>query len=119
MGEKKVVEVLIAGEKYRLGGYESTEYMHRIAAYINSKYDEIEAQNLHINSDMKDVLIKFNIADDYFKAKSELEQLKKDCEDTDKLLFNLKHELANVKDKLDKETERNRELNDKLNRFRR
>ncbi len=119
MKDKNIVEVIIAGEKYRLSGYESTEYIHRVAAYINSKYDEIEAMKLHLNSEKKSVLVDLTITDELFKANEELDQLKREREDTDKKLFNLKSELASTKDKLDQEVERNRQINDQLNRFRR
>lgn len=119
MKEKNIVDVIIAGERYRLCGYETTEYIHRVAAYVNSKFDEIEAMKLHLNSEKKNVLINLTITDELFKANEELDQLKQEREETDKKLFNLKHELATIKDALDKETEKNRSLNEQLNRFRR
>ena len=42
---------------------------------------------------MKSTLIQLNIADDYFKAKSQVEKLERDIELKDKEIYDLKHDL--------------------------
>ena len=42
---------------------------------------------------MKNTLIELNIADDYFKAKAQVEKLERDIENKDKELYDLKHDL--------------------------
>ena len=42
---------------------------------------------------MKNTLIQLNIADDYFKAKAQVEKLERDIENKDKELYDLKHDL--------------------------
>ena len=79
MSIKNDVEVIINGKVYRLSGYESEEYLQKIASYINNKineFDEME-QFRQIPADMKATLIELNIADDYFKAKEQAEVLEK------------------------------------------
>ena len=42
---------------------------------------------------MKSTLIQLNIADDYFKAKAQVEKLERDIELKDKEIYDLKHDL--------------------------
>ena len=42
---------------------------------------------------MKSTLIQLNIADDYFTAKAQVEQLERDIELKDKEIYDLKHDL--------------------------
>ena len=37
MAMKNAVEVVIGGKVYKISGYESSEYLHQIAVYINDK----------------------------------------------------------------------------------
>lgn len=41
MAAKKDIQVLIGGKIYTLSGYESEEYLQKIALYINNKMEEI------------------------------------------------------------------------------
>jgi hypothetical protein len=41
MGDKIKTIVRIAGQEYRLTGYESEEYMHRVAIHVDRKMTEI------------------------------------------------------------------------------
>ena len=95
MSAKTNAEVVIDGKVYTLCGYEEPEYLQKVAAYINSKISEIDtlegAKNLPAN--MKGVMIQLNIADDYFKAKSQVEKLERDMELKDRELYDLKHDL--------------------------
>lgn len=95
MSQKTSAEVLIGGRVYTLGGYESEEYLQRVAAYINSKLTEFEEMESfrRLPADMKSTLIELNIADDYFKAKAQVEKLEQNIELKDKELYGLKHNL--------------------------
>ena len=46
-----------------------------------------------IPSDMRSTLLALNIADDYFKAKNQVEKLEQDLEVKDREIYDLKHEL--------------------------
>ena len=41
MADKKDAQVVIGGRTYTLSGYESEEYLLRIADYLNGKIDEL------------------------------------------------------------------------------
>jgi cell division protein ZapA len=66
---------------------------------------------------MKETLIQLNLADDYFKAKSQVEKLEKEIESKDKEIYDLKHDLISnqvktesAEEALKKVREENREL---------
>lgn len=95
MSEKTNAEVIIGGKVYTLSGYEGEEYLQKVAAYINNKineFDSIEGYR-RFPSDMKATLMQLNIADDYFKAKNQVEKLEHEIELKDKEIYNLKHDL--------------------------
>ncbi len=98
MPEKTSTEVIIGGKVYRLSGYEGEEYLQRVAAYINHKRDE----SYHTEScrrlqpDMRAVLLELNIADDYFKAKAQVEKLERELEKKEKEIYELKHQMISV-----------------------
>lgn len=95
MSAKTSAEVVIDGKVYTLSGYEGEEYLQKVAAYINGKiteYDTLEDYR-HLPLNMKSTLIQLNIADDYFKAKAQVEKLERDIELKDKEIYALKHDL--------------------------
>ena len=74
MSTKTDTEVIIGGKVFTLSGYESEEYLQKVASYINNKMaeygrvDSFRRQPL----DTQSVLLQLNIADDYFKAKKQI-----------------------------------------------
>ena len=103
MKTKNEVEVLIGGEKYTICGYESDDYLQKIATYINRKRDEINkgAASTLISNDTRVVLTENNIADDYFNAENRLSEVKEELEEANSLNFKLKHDLAVTTEELD------------------
>ena len=112
MSAKTSAEVVIDGKVYTLSGYEGEEYLQKVAAYINSKINEFEAMDSmkHLPANMKSTLIQLNIADDYFKAKAQVEKLERDMELKDRELYDLKHDLISNQIKTEGADERIREL---------
>ena len=95
MSAKTSAEVVIDGKVYTLSGYEGEDYLQKVAAYINNKIIEFEAMEdyRHCPLNVKSTLIQLNIADDYFKAKAQVEKLERDVELKDKEIYDLKHDL--------------------------
>ncbi|MGN0341991.1 MAG: cell division protein ZapA [Roseburia sp.] len=95
MAGKTNTEVIIDGKVYTLSGYESQEYLQRVASYINDKVVEFKQLDEYkrIPSDMRATLLALNLADDYFKAKAQAEKLETELEQKEKELYDLKHEL--------------------------
>ncbi|MCR4842811.1 MAG: cell division protein ZapA [Eubacterium sp.] len=98
MSNKTSVEVLIGGKIYELAGFESEEYLQRVASFINSKIselDEVEA-NRRMPADMKAVLIELNLADSYFKTKKTADNLDVDLQEKEKELYDLRHDMVTI-----------------------
>jgi cell division protein ZapA len=95
MSGKTSAEVIIGGKVYTLSGYEGEEYLQRVATYINNKINEFDSLEAfrRFPGDMKATLIQLNIADDYFKAKAQVEKLEREIEQKDKEIYDLKHDL--------------------------
>ena len=112
MSAKTSAEVVIDGKVYTLSGYEGEEYLQKVAAYINGKINEFDAldNTKHLPANMKSTLIQLNIADDYFKAKAQVEKLERDMEMKDRELYDLKHDLISNQLKTDSADERIKEL---------
>lgn len=108
MASKTDTEVIIGGKVFTLCGYESEEYLQKIASYINGKMNEYSKLDGYRRQsmDMQNVLMQINIADDYFKAKKQLASMEEDMAAKDKELYDIKHELIAAQIKLEN-TEKN------------
>lgn len=95
MSAKTDTEVIIGGKVFTLSGYESEEYLQKVASYINNKMAEYGKTDRfrRLPLDTQSVLIHLNIADDYFKAKKQISMLEEEVEEKEKELYDLKHEL--------------------------
>ena len=112
MSSKNKTEVLIAGKIFTLSGYESEEYLQKVATYINN----LDGYN-HQTKENKSILLELNIADDYFKAKKQVEMVEEELSEKDKELYDLKHELINAQIQLEnqeKDLEASRKENTEL-----
>lgn len=111
MSAKTSAEVVINGKVYTLSGYEEQEYFQKVASYINEKTNELESleNTRHLPRDMKSTLVQVNIADDYFKAKTQVEKLEHSISMKDKELYDRKHDLITNQIKAE---ERIKELED-------
>ena len=103
MSSKNRAEVLIDGKIYTMSGYESEEYLQRVAAYLNNKISEIKnLEGYHrLSSDLQSILLNLNTADDYFKAKKQADNLENELSQKDKELYEIKHELISEQIKLE------------------
>ena len=103
MSSKNKTEVLIDGKIYTLSGYESEEYLQRVATYINNKLAELKKLDgyARLSQDLKSILLELNVADDYFKAKNQVEMVEEELAQKDQELYDLKHELISTQIKLE------------------
>lgn len=111
MPTKNTTQVLIGGKIIKLSGYESEEYLQKVAAYLNNKIAglcELPGYNRQ-PMETRHTLLSLNIADDYFKAKKQAEVFEEDSQLKDKEMYDLKHDLIAIQIQLDqtkKELER-------------
>lgn len=103
MSGKTDTEVVIGGKVYKLSGYESREYIQKVASYLNSKISELEQMEGYsrMTLDNKALLLELNIADDYFKTKEAADKTDRDIDHRDKEIYDLKHELITLHRKTD------------------
>ncbi len=117
MSVKTDTEVIIGGKVFTLSGYESEEYLQKVASYINNKmteYGKVESFRRQ-TLDTQSVLLQLNIADDYFKAKKQLVMLEEEIQTKEKELYNLKHELIASQIKLENSEKNIKSLQHELN----
>jgi cell division protein ZapA len=117
MSTKTDTEVFIGGKVFTLSGYESEEYLQKVASYINNKmseYSKLESYTRQ-TSDVRNILLLLNIADDYFKAKEKISSLEEDLHTKEKELYDLKHELISAQMKLEFSDKQLKEVDVKSN----
>ncbi|MCI9325586.1 cell division protein ZapA [bacterium 1xD8-48] len=117
MSTKTDTEVIIGGKVFTLSGYESEEYLQKVASYINNKMSEYAKVESYKRQplDMQNVLLQLNIADDYFKAKRQISLLEEEIQGKEKELYNLKHELIATQIKLENTEKNVKSLQGELN----
>ena len=117
MSAKTDTEFIIGGKVLTVSGNESAEYLQKVAAYINSKVNEYAKMDSFKRQSVEkqNMLIQLNIADDYFKAKKQIELLEQDLKAKDNELYDLKHELIATQIKLDNTAKSLKEANETLN----
>lgn len=119
MSSKNNTEVILDGKVFTLSGYESEEYLQKVATYINSKLAEFKGsdsyrrQSVEVRSNM----MYLNIADDYFKAKKLGDELQADSDNKDKQIYDLKHELISAQIKLDSAQKEIKELKNDISTY--
>ena len=86
--EKTRTTVKIAGREYALSSFDSKEYMHRVAIYVDRKLQELSVATRLPGGELA-VLTAVNIADDMLKAQDENNRLRKE-------LMELRQELLAV-----------------------
>lgn len=117
MSAKTDTEVIIGGKVFTLSGYESEEYLQKVASYINNKMAEYNKVDSFRRQplDTQNVLLQLNVADDYFKAKKQIDLLEEEIEGKEKELYNLKHELIAAQIKLENTEKTVKKLQGELN----
>lgn len=103
MNKRTDIEVIINNKRYTLRGYESEEYLQKVATYINNKYAEFKKQDFYrsLDTEMRNVLMNINIADDFFKLKKQQEQIEAESDKKSEEIFDLKHEIILLQTKLE------------------
>ena len=104
MAEKNSAKVMIDGKVITLSGYESEEYLQRVANYINHKIEEIEQVTKYrrMSPEMRNTMLAINIADDYFKAKVQADSSEQELENKDKEAYTVKQDLISAQMEIEK-----------------
>jgi len=100
MSSKTDTEVIIGGKIFTLSGYESEEYLQRVASYINNKLEEYS---------------KIESFKRQLKSKKQISLLEEELQAKEKELYDLKHELIASQIKLENTEKRAKELQIEIN----
>ncbi|MBP3326403.1 MAG: cell division protein ZapA [Coprococcus sp.] len=121
MAQKNDIPVVINNKVYTLSGFESEEYLQNVATYINSKIAECQSSEAYrrFNAEYQSVLLALNIADDYFKAKLQVNQMLTEDDDKDKQIYDLRHEVIEVQIKYESAQKMIEEYKDKISELQR
>ena len=114
MKKRNDVKVVIGGKQYNMGGYESEEYLQSIASYINAKTDELKQQGgfPKLDSDIVNILLQINIADDYFKVKKNQDDIERELTEKQKENVDLKRDIIGLQAKLETYEQESRAMKD-------
>ena len=95
MSVKTDTEVIIGGKVFTLSGYESEEYLQKVAAYLNNKLTDLSSSAMfnRQHADVRGIMLSLNVADDYFKARSQAEVFEEDSVSKNREVYDLKNDL--------------------------
>ena len=121
MVQKNDIKVVINNKVYTLSGQESEDYLQNVATYINGKIAECQSSEAYrrFNAEYQNVLLALNIADDYFKAKDQVNQMLTEDDDKDKQIYELRHEVIEVQIKYESAQKMIEEYKDKISELQR
>ena len=121
MVQKNDIKVVINNKVYTLSGQESEDYLQNVATYINGKIAECQSSEAYrrFNAEYQNVLLALNIADDYFKAKDQVNQMLTEDDDKDKQIYDLRHEFIEVQIKYESAQKMIEEYKDKISELQR
>lgn len=94
---EKIIEIEIFGQKYkiRIKGDEDEAYVHLLASFVDQKMHEVAVKSKSKDALKIAVLAALNIADDYYVAKRQLDEVSN-------RLSHLEMEIAEVENLLNK-----------------
>lgn len=121
MAQKNDIKVVINNKVYTLSGQESEDYLQNVATYINGKIAECQSSEAYrrFNAEYQNVLLALNIADDYFKAKDQVNQMLTEDDDKDKQIHDLRHEVIEVQIKYESAQKMIEEYKEKISELQR
>ena len=121
MAQKNDIKVVINNKVYTWSGQESEDYLQNVATYINGKIAECQSSEAYrrFNAEYQNVLLALNIADDYFKAKDQVNQMLTEDDDKDKQIYDLRHEVIEVQIKYESAQKMIEEYKEKISELQR
>ena len=92
--DKTRTMVKICGKEYVMAGYESEEYIHRVAIYVDRKMTELKGQYVNLNPNTLSVLTAINVADDLLKLQDQFDALSKEYQDLKEEIKKMRIEMS-------------------------
>lgn len=97
--DKKEMQVIINKKLYTLCATESEEYIQKVVAYLNGKFEEMNAISGFdkMPFDYQNIMLSVNIVDEYMKMKEKISLFEAEMKEKDKIIFDLRHENIDIK----------------------
>ncbi|MDD5017752.1 MAG: cell division protein ZapA [Eubacteriales bacterium] len=96
--EKTRTMVKICGKEYMMAGYESEEYIHRVAIYVDRKMTDLKSKYVNLNPNTLSVLTAINVADDLLKLQDQFDALSEEYQGLAEEVKKIKIEMSLGKD---------------------
>lgn len=94
--DKNRTDIRVGGRDYTMVSEEPSEYILRVAAYVDRKMQELNA-TASLNNAMISVLTALNIADELFHAQDENARMRKDLAEARQQLAIVSREYQEIK----------------------
>ena len=116
MSQKNNVQVVINGQVITVAGDESSEYMQKVAAYLNDKIETLKNTDTYRKQtrEYQELLLSLNLSDDYFKVVHELDKKEKELAENEKKLYDVKHDSIELQIQLEEVKKQNVEYEKKF-----
>lgn len=104
MNRRNDAEVIINNKRYTLTGFESEEYLQKLASFLNAKINELKSQDFYktLDAEMRAILLEINLADEYYKIRGRFDESEEDSDSKSNEIYSLKHEIMSLQTKLEK-----------------
>lgn len=96
--DKTRTMVKICGKEYVMAGFESEEYIHRVAIYVDRKMTELKSQYVNLNPNTLSVLTAINVADDLLKLQDQFDALSQEYQNVSEELKRVRIEKSLERD---------------------
>ena len=78
MIQKSKTVVRIGGREYAIKSFESEEYIHKVAIYVDKKMERIQKHQPSLSSSMISMLTAINLADEVIKLQEKNDKLQRE-----------------------------------------
>lgn len=116
MKKPNLTEVLIDGKIYSVSGEENTEYIQKVAQFVNEKIQEVRTLPgfKRLDEEYQTLLLNLNLADAYFKEKEEVTRLAEAAEEKERELYAVKHDMVSTQMKLEAALKQQEKLGERM-----
>ena len=116
MKKPNLTEVLIDGKIYSVSGEENTEYIQKVAQFVNEKIQEVRTlpSFKRLDEEYQTLLLNLNLADAYFKEKEEVTRLAEAAEEKERELYAVKHDMVSTQMKLEAALKQQEKLGERM-----
>ena len=116
MKKPNLTEVLIDGKIYSVSGEENTEYIQKVAQFVNEKIQEVRTLPgfKRLDEEYQTLLLNLNLADAYFKEKEEVTRLAEAAEEKERELYAVKHDMVSTQMTLEAALKQQEKLGERM-----